>query len=170
MAIKSFAARLLEHNDQYVDTFDLGELKSEPSLQVAILTCMDARIDTAKLLGVSEGQAHVIRNAGGVLTDDALRSLIISQHYLGTREIIVIQHTDCGMMKFRSEDLSSALEASTGVNPEMDFHTFDNLRDEILLSVSKIKACPFLVERNFVSGYVYDVHSGLLQEQTRKDD
>jgi carbonic anhydrase len=125
---------------------------------------MDARLDPARALGLDEGDAHVIRNAGGVVTHDALRSLAISQHLLGTEEIILIQHTDCGMQSFTDEELADRLERHAGERPPFDGHAFDNLEENLRESIRALKESPFLLKTDAVRGFVFDVESGLLRE------
>jgi carbonic anhydrase len=155
---------LLNHNESYAAAFDHAELAAPPRLKVAILTCMDARIDPARVLGLEPGDAHVIRNAGGVVTDDALRSLSISQHYLGTEEIVVIQHTRCGLMTFTDEEFASELERSTGSRPPWRSHTFTDLDGSVRDGVGRIGSDQFIPRRGHVRGFVYEVESGHLRE------
>jgi carbonic anhydrase len=131
---------------------------------VAILACMDARLDPARALGLSEGDAHVIRNAGGAVTHDAIRSLAISQHLLGTEEILLIQHTDCGMQKFSDDDLAERLEQHAGETPPFRAHTFEDLEQNLRESVRLLEESPFLLKTDAVRGFVYDVNSGRLTE------
>ena len=125
---------------------------------------MDARIETGRLLGLEEGDAHVIRNAGGVVTDDVLRSLLISQRLLGTTEIILIHHTDCGMAKFRDDDLKDEIEAETGLRPPFALEAFSDVEEDVRQSVRRIKACPFIPVKDRIRGFVYDVKTGRLNE------
>ena len=155
---------LLENNAAYVAAFDAPERPSSPAKKVAILACMDARLDPARVLGLSEGDAHVIRNAGGVVTQDAIRSLAISQHLLGTEEIVLIQHTDCGMQKFSDEDLSERLEQHAGEPPPFQAHTFDDLEENLRDSLEALRGSPFLLKTDAVRGYVYEVETGRLRE------
>jgi carbonic anhydrase len=155
--------KLLARNEQYAQTFD-PRPDGQPVKKVAILACMDARLDPAKALGLDEGDAHVIRNAGGVVTHDALRSLAISQHLLGTEEIILIQHTDCGMQKFTDNELADRLEKHAGERPPFDGHSFDNLEENLRDSIRALKESPFLLKTDAVRGFVFDVETGLLRE------
>jgi carbonic anhydrase len=155
--------KLLARNEQYAQTFD-PRPDGSPVKKVAILACMDARLDPARALGLDEGDAHVIRNAGGVVTHDALRSLAISQHLLGTEEIILIQHTDCGMQKFTDKELAERLEAHAGERPPFDAHAFDNLEENLRDSIRTLKESPFLLKTDAVRGFVFDVETGLLRE------
>jgi carbonic anhydrase len=131
---------------------------------VAILACMDARLNAYGMLGLSEGDAHVIRNAGGVVTDDEIRSLAISQRLLGTEEIMLIQHTDCGMLTFGDDDFRQDIQRETGIKPEWPAETFDDLDDDVRQSIARIKASPFIPKTDSVRGFVYDVETGRLRE------
>ena len=155
--------KLLARNEQYAQTFD-PKPNGQPVKKVAVLACMDARLDPAKALGLDEGDAHVIRNAGGVVTHDALRSLAISQHLLGTEEIILIQHTDCGMQKFTDDELAERLEEHAGEPAPFDGHAFDNLEENLRDSIRALKESPFLLKTDAVRGFVFDVETGLLRE------
>ena len=147
-----------------MSTFDKGELPLPPARKLAVLACMDARLDPAKVLGLQEGDAHVIRNAGGVVSDDALRSLAISQNLLGTEAIILIHHTDCGMLTFTDEDFAQKLEDETGERPEWRAHAFEDLETNVRDSIDKIKTSPFVPRTDNVKGYVYEIESGRLRE------
>jgi carbonic anhydrase len=155
---------LLANNDTYTAGFDKGGLPLPPGRKVAVLACMDARLDPAKALGLHEGDAHVIRNAGGVVSDDALRSLVISQRLLGTEEIILIHHTDCGMLTFTDDDVKAAIEADTGIRPPFALEAFADLDADVRQSVARIQASPFVPRKDKVRGFVYDVKSGRLDE------
>jgi carbonic anhydrase len=155
---------LLANNESYAKTFDAGGLESAPAKRVAVLACMDARLDPAKVLGLREGDAHVIRNGGGVVTDDAIRSLAISQNLLGTEEIILIQHTDCGLLKFTDDEFADKLEAETGSRPQWRAHTFTHLEQNVRDSVQRIKEDPFVPHTESVRGFVYEVETGRLRE------
>ena len=157
---------LLENAKRYAETFDLADLPLPPAKQIAVLACMDARLNVYGLLGLKEGDAHVIRNAGGVVTDDEIRSLSISQRLLGTKEIVLIHHTDCGMLTFSDEEFGRQLEADTGVKPEWTAEAFGNLEDDVRQSIARIKASPFIPEKGSVRGFIYDVHTGRLNEVT----
>ena len=135
-----------------------------PGKQIAIVTCMDARLETGALLGLQEGDAHVIRNAGGVITDDAIRSLTISQRLLGTREIMLIHHTDCGMLTFTDGDLKEKILAETGIRPPFSLEAFSDVDADVRQSLARIKASPFIPHRDDVRGFVYEVESGNLRE------
>ena len=155
--------KLLARNEQYAQTFD-PRPDGQPVKKVAVLACMDARLDPAKALGLEEGDAHVIRNAGGVVTEDALRSLAISQHLLGTEEIILIQHTDCGMQKFTDKELAERLEEHAGEPPPFNAHAFDDLEQNLRDSIRSLKQSPFLLKTDAVRGFVFNVETGLLEE------
>jgi carbonic anhydrase len=155
---------LIENNAAYADAFAAGARPSSPAKKVAILACMDARLDPARALGLEEGDAHVIRNAGGVVTHDAIRSLAISQHLLGTEEIVLIQHTDCGMQKFTDDELSERLERHAGEPPPFEAHAFEDLEENLRESLRRLEESPFLLKTAAVRGFVYDVASGRLRE------
>ncbi len=155
---------LLDNNKAYAASFDKGDLPLPPGARVAVLACMDARLDPAKALGLTEGDAHVIRNAGGVASDDAIRSLAISQNLLGTEEIVLIHHTDCGMLTFTDDELAAKLEAETGERPEWRAHAFDDLEGDVRASIEKIRSSPFVPRTDSVRGFVYEVETGRLRE------
>jgi len=155
---------LLDNNAAYVSTFDKANLPLPPARKLAVLACMDARLDPAKLLGLQEGDAHVIRNAGGVVTDDALRSLAISQNLLGTEEIILIHHTGCGMLTFTDDEFAQKLEDETGERPDWRAHAFDDLEQNVKNSIDKIKTSPFVPHTDKITGYVYEIETGRLRE------
>jgi carbonic anhydrase len=155
---------LLDNNAAYVSTFDNGTLPSAPARKLAVLACMDARLDPAKVLGLDEGDAHVIRNAGGVVSDDALRSLAISQNLLGTEEIILIHHTDCGMLTFTDDEFAQKLEDETGHRPEWRAHAFADLEQNVRDSIDKVRNSPFVPRTDSIKGYVYEVETGRLRE------
>jgi carbonic anhydrase len=156
--------QLLENAARYAEAFDHGDLPLPPATRVAVLACMDARLDPYALLGLSEGDAHVIRNAGGVVTDDEIRSLSISQRLLGTEEIILIHHTDCGMLTFKDDAFREAIQEETGIKPEWAAEAFDNLEDDVRQSIARIKSSPFIPKKDHVRGFVYDVKTGRLVE------
>ena len=155
---------LLSNNASYVESFDKGLLTAPPALNLAVVTCMDARLDTHRLLGIAEGDAHVIRNAGGVVSDDVIRSLLISQRLLGTREVMVIHHTDCGMATFRDDDLKDAIEEETGLRPSFAMEAFRELEQDVRQSMARIKASPFIPSKDGIRGFIYDVKTGRLAE------
>ncbi|HXV95264.1 MAG TPA: carbonic anhydrase [Gaiellaceae bacterium] len=156
---------LVAANEVYADGFTKGHLPTPPGRQLAIVTCMDARLDPAKFLGLEEGDAHVIRNAGGLVTEDAIRSLIISHWLLGTQEFAVVAHTDCGMLTFSNDDIHAKLEEATGADAsDIDFHPFPDLEGSVRASVQAIRESPLLPNEIPVSGWVYDVGSGRITE------
>ena len=154
---------LLANNQRYADGFT-GPLPLPPSKGVAVVACMDARLNVYAILGLEEGQAHVIRNAGGVITDDEIRSLAISQRQLGTREIILIHHTDCGMLTFTDDDFKAAIQADTGIKPAWSAEAFSDLDTDVRQSIARIKASPFIPQKDSVRGFVFDVATGKLNE------
>jgi carbonic anhydrase len=155
---------LLRNNADYVADFAHGELRAAPRKPVAVLTCMDARIDPHRMLGLAEGDAHVIRNAGGVANDDAIRSLVVSQRKLRTREVIVILHTDCGMRTFAEDAFVEELEAETGVRPRWETTAFHEIEADVGRAVERVRSSPFLPHRDAVRGFVYEVETGRLRE------
>jgi carbonic anhydrase len=155
---------LLDNATRYAREFAAGDLPLPPRLKVAVVACMDARLNVYGLLGLSEGDAHVIRNAGGAVTDDEIRSLAISQRLLGTREIILIHHTDCGMLTFTDEAFKAQIVADTGIRPPWAVETFSNLEDDVRQSIARITASPFIPLRDSVRGFVYSVEKGTLTE------
>lgn len=156
---------LLRNNAAYAASFAHGELRPPPRLPVAVLTCMDARIDPHRMLGLAEGDAHVIRNAGGVANDDALRSLVVSQRKFGTREVIVILHTDCGMRTFLEDAFAEELEAETGVRPPWRTTAFHAEIDaDVRRAVRRVRSSPFLPHVDSVRGFVYETMTGRLRE------
>jgi carbonic anhydrase len=157
---------LLTNAARYAEGFDRGDLPLPPAKGVAIIACMDARLNVYGLLGLSEGDAHVIRNAGGVVTDDEIRSLAISQRLLGTKEIILLHHTDCGMLTFADDDFRRQVQEETGVKPEWAAEAFDDLEVDVRQSIARIKASPFVPHKDEIRGFIYDVHTGKLAEVT----
>ncbi|MBA2581258.1 MAG: carbonic anhydrase [Thermoleophilaceae bacterium] len=155
---------LLENNERYSQSFDKGDLPMPPSRKVAVVACMDARLVVSRILGLEEGEAHIIRNAGGVVTDDEIRSLAISQRLLGTEEIILIHHTDCGMLTFTDEEFRLQIEDDTGMKPEWAAEAFTDLDADVRQSVARIKESPFVPKTDAVRGFVYEVESGRLRE------
>ena len=155
---------LLARNAEYASNFDRGGLPMPPAKRIAIVACMDARIETGRLLGIREGDAHVIRNAGGVVTDDVIRSLAISQRLLGTREIVLIHHTDCGMLTFSDDALKADIEAETGIKPHFALESFTNPEDDVRQSIRRIRQSPFVPHKDQVRGFIYDVNTGILNE------
>lgn len=154
---------LLASNARYGGSFP-GPLPHHPTAHLAVVACMDARLNVYGALGLTEGQAHVIRNAGGVVTDDAIRSLAISQRLLGTTEIMLIHHTRCGMMTFTDDQFKAAVEADTGIRPPWAAEAFGDLDGDVRQSIARIKASPFIPHREQIRGFVLDVDTGLLRE------
>lgn len=155
---------LVRNNENYARSFTKGDLPLPPAKHVAVLACMDARLDVHKILGLEEGDAHVIRNAGGVATDDAIRSLVISQRLLGTNEIVLLHHTDCGMLTFKDDDVKGKIESEVGIRPAFALEAFGNLESDVKQSVARIHASPFIPNKTSVRGFVYDVKTGRLNE------
>jgi len=155
---------LLKNNEAAAKTFTKGKLPLPPGRKVAVLACMDARLDVHKILGLDEGEAHVIRNAGGVATDDAIRSLVISQRLLGTEEIILIHHTDCGMLTFKDDDEKKKIESESGIRPPFALEAFSNPDEDVRQSIGRINASPFVPKKGRIRGFVYDVKTGRLRE------
>jgi len=160
----SVTDQLLDNNERYAAAFEKGHLPLPPARHVAVVACMDARLDVHDLLGLDEGDAHVIRNAGGAVTDDAVRSLAISQRLLGTREIVLIHHTDCGMLTFTDSELKAQIQAEVGIRPPFALESFADLDEDVRQSIARVKASPFVPHREHVRGFVYDVKSGRLRE------
>jgi carbonic anhydrase len=160
----SVTDELLSNAEKYAAGFQGGELPLPPAKRIAVLACMDARLNPYGLLGLSEGDAHVIRNAGGVVTDDEIRSLSISQRLLGTEEIMLIHHTDCGMLTFGDDEFRKSIQAETGIKPEWPAEAFDDLEEDVRQSIARIKASPFIPKKDSVRGFVYDVKTGRVSE------
>ena len=154
---------LLANNSEFARTFDAGNLPAPPARKLAVVTCMDARIDVYAILGLGLGEAHVIRNAGGVVTDDVCRSLVLSQHLLGTEEVLVMQHTSCGLHGLPDDEVSAAIARDRGKEPPFPLLGFDDLEDSVRESVATLSAEPLLPHRS-VRGFVYDVATGLVTE------
>ena len=155
---------LLRNNEAYAASFEHGDLPLPPGKKLAVVACMDARLDVHAILGLGDGQAHVIRNAGGVITDDEIRSLAISQRLLGTSEIILIHHTDCGMLTFTDDDFKRSIQDETGIKPPWAAEAFTDLDTDVRQSIARIKASPFIPHTDAVRGFVFDVATGLLRE------
>jgi carbonic anhydrase len=153
----------LANNAAYAASFD-GPLPLTPSRNIAVVACMDARLNVYAILGIGDGESHVIRNAGGVVTDDEIRSLAISQRLLGTKEIILIHHTDCGMLTFTDDDFKRAIQDETGIKPEWAAESFDDPEVDVRQSIARIKASPFVVHKDAIRGFVFDVATGKLNE------
>jgi carbonic anhydrase len=159
----SVTDELLENNARYAESFT-GPLPLPPARQLAVLACMDARLDVYRILGLQEGESHVIRNAGGVVTDDEIRSLAISQRLLGTEEIILIHHTDCGMLTFTDDGFKRGIQDEIGIKPEWAAESFSDLDEDVRQSVARIKASPFVPHKDSIRGFVFDVATGKLNE------
>ena len=157
--------QFLENNEAYAAQFS-GPLPLPPASHVAVVACMDARLNVYGILGLTEGEAHVIRNAGGVVTDDEIRSLAISQRLLGTTEVILIHHTDCGMLTFGDDEFRRQVQADTGIKPEWAAEAFDDLEEDVRQSIARIQASPFIPVKDNVRGFIYDVKTGRLNEVT----
>ena len=165
MDVMSTTTELLDSNASYASNFDRPGLPMPPGRKVAVVTCMDARVDPYRFLGLGLGEAHVIRNAGGVVTDDAIRSIVISQRLLGTEEIVLIHHTDCGMLTFSDDALKQAIEEDTGLRPSFAMEAFPDVDADIRQSLARIQSSPFIPHKN-ARGFVYDVNTGGLREVT----
>jgi carbonic anhydrase len=159
----SVTDELLRNAESYAASFDKADLPSAPGKKVAVVACMDTRLNPYAILGLTEGDAHVIRNAGGVVTDEEIRSLSISQHLLGTEEIVLLQHTRCGLLSFTDEEFAARLESETGVRPDWSAHAFDDLEESVRTQIRRIEESPFIPRKN-VRGFVYDVETGTLRE------
>ncbi len=155
---------LLRNAGEYAAGFDKGDLPLPPARKVAVIACMDARLVPSRVLGLQEGDAHVIRNAGGVVTDDAIRSLAISQRLLGTQEIVLLHHTDCGMLTFSDDDFKRSIQEETGIKPAWAVEAFGDLEEDVRQSIARIQASPFIPNKDSVRGFVYDVHTGEVRE------
>jgi len=155
---------LLDNAGRYAAAFDKGDLPQRPALRVAVVTCMDARLNPSALLGLGEGDAHVIRNAGGLVTDDAIRSLTISQRLLSTEEIVVIHHTGCGLRTFSDEEFRDQIQAETGIRPPWAAETLGEIDEDVRRGIARIQDSPFIPVKSSVRGFVYDVDNGTLRE------
>jgi carbonic anhydrase len=155
---------LVTNAGRYAASFAKGGLPMPPALHVAVVACMDARLNPYGLLGLSEGDAHVIRNAGGVVTDDVIRSLTISQRLLGTTEIILIHHTDCGMLTFRDDEVKAQIEADTGLRPPFALEAFGDVDADVRQSIARVKASPYVPHKDSLRGFVFEVETGRLRE------
>jgi carbonic anhydrase len=160
----SATGEMIEANDRYAEQFDKGNLPMPPARKTAVVACMDARLNVYGILGLQEGDAHVIRNAGGVVTDDVIRSLVISQRLLGTEEIILIHHTDCGMLTFKDDEVKAQIQADVGIRPAFALEAFDDLDSDVRQSIARIQASPFVPNKDNIRGFVYEVESGRLRE------
>ncbi|HET7380418.1 MAG TPA: carbonic anhydrase [Gaiellales bacterium] len=155
---------LVQNAGAYAAGFDKGDLPLPPARRVAIVACMDARLNPYGLLGLTEGDAHIIRNAGGAVTPDVIRSLAISQRLLGTEEIVLIHHTGCGMLTFRDDEFRDSIEQETGIRPDWPAESFTDLDQDVRQSIARIKASPFIPRTGSVRGFVYEVETGALRE------
>jgi carbonic anhydrase len=160
----SVTDELLQNNEAYAESFDKGDLPLTPAKGLAVVACMDARLNVHGMLGLQEGDAHVIRNAGGVITDDEIRSLAISQRLLGTREVILIHHTDCGMLTFSDDELKQQIQDDVGIKPHFPMESFTDLESDVRQSIARIQASPFIPHKDSVRGFVYEVETGRLRE------
>jgi carbonic anhydrase len=160
---------LLTNNDAYAKSFNQGRLPMPPSKKVAVVACMDARLDVYRILGLKEGEAHVIRNAGGVITDDAIRSLLISQRLLGTVEIILIHHSDCGMLTFTDDVVKAEITEDVGVRPAFALEAFGDPDADVRQSLARIDASRFIQRKDQVRGFVFEVETGRLREVSRQE-
>jgi carbonic anhydrase len=156
--------QLLENNQAFADGLTDRHLSVEPSRQLAVVTCMDSRLDVFAALGLGDGEAHVLRNAGGVITDDVIRSLAISQRRLGTRDVMLIHHTDCGMLKLTDDGFRTELQETTGVAPAFAIESFKDVEEDVRQSIRRVRTSPFIPHRENVRGFVYDVDTHRLRE------
>jgi carbonic anhydrase len=159
----SVTDELLQNNQEYSGAFDQGDLPMPPGKGVAVVACMDARLDVYRILGLELGEAHVIRNAGGVITEDTIRSLVISQRLLGTREIILIHHTDCGMLTFRDDQVKDQITEELGTRPSFALEAFPDAEADVRQSIARLQANPFIPNKNQIRGFVFDVKTGRLE-------
>jgi carbonic anhydrase len=157
---------LLRNAESYAASFDQGDLPLPPARKLAVLACMDARVNPYGILGLRAGDAHIIRNAGGVVTDDEIRSLAISQRLQGTEEIVLIHHTDCGMLTFTDDEFNRSVEDDIGIKPEWAAEAFPDLDEDVRQSIARIQASPFIPRKDSVRGFVYEVETGRLREVT----
>jgi carbonic anhydrase len=157
----SATEQYLANNARYAETFS-GPLPMPPAAHLAVVACMDARLNVYGMLGLDEGEAHVIRNAGGVVTDDQIRSLAISQRLLGTKEIVLIHHTDCGMLTFTDDAFKRSIQDETGIKPSWSAEAFPDLAEDVRQSIARIKASPFIPHKDAIAGFIFDVATGKL--------
>jgi len=163
------ADELLENNRRHAERFDAAGLRVEPSRRLAVVACMDSRMDTSEILGLRHGEAHIIRNAGGVITDDVIRSLCLSQRFLGTREVILVHHTDCGLQRVGEDEFKESLERELGVRPGWLLESFSDPHADVAQSMRRLEMNPFILHRDQIRGFVYDVETGVLHEVTPSD-
>ncbi len=154
----------LDNNAKYASTFGGAKLDAAPSMQLTIVTCMDARIDPTLMLGLAPGEAHVIRNGGGIVTEDVIRSIAVSQNVLGTREVMLIQHTECGFLRLSEEELKDRIEGEAGARPDFTMGAFEDLENNLRRSIEIVRTSPYLSSKDVVRGFIYDVRTGLLSE------
>lgn len=157
---------LVRNNEAYTSSFDQGDLPMPPGRHLAVVACMDARLDVYAILGLDLGEAHVIRNAGGIISEDAIRSLVISQRLLGTEEIILIHHTDCGMLTFRDDDVKDAIAEELGIRPSFALEAFPDPQQDVRQSIARLQANPFITHKDQIRGFVFEVETGRLNEVT----
>jgi carbonic anhydrase len=157
---------LVANNSRFVETFDGGGLEVAPTRRLAVVLCMDSRMDTFQILGLGNGEAHIVRNAGGIITDDVIRSLCLSQRFLGTREIILLHHTDCGLQKVNEDEFKAELVAETGVKPWWAIESFDDPYADVRQSIHRLMLTPFIPHKDHIRGFVYDVTDGRVREVT----
>ncbi len=155
---------LLDNNEKYAAAFDQGDLAMPPSKEVAVVACMDARLDVYRILGLGLGEAHVIRNAGGVISEDTIRSLVISQRLLGTREIIIVNHRDCGMLTFRDDEVKDQITEELGHRPSFALEAFSDPEQNVRHSIIRLRESPFIANKDQIRGFVFDVKTGRLEE------
>jgi carbonic anhydrase len=155
---------LLHNNEAFAASFDKAQLPATPGRKVAVIACMDARLNVYGILGLTEGDAHVIRNAGGVVTDDEIRSLAISQRLLGTEEVVLIHHTDCGMLTFTDDEFKNSIQDEIGIKPQWAAESFTDLEADVRQSIARIKASPFIPRKDRIRGFIYEVETGRLRE------
>jgi carbonic anhydrase len=160
----SVTDELLANHERYAASFDKGDLPMPPAKKVAVVACMDARLLLTRVLGLEEGDAHVIRNAGGVVTDDAIRSLAISQRLLGTEEVVLIHHTGCGMLTFNDDEFKRSIQEEVGIKPTWSAESFGDLEEDVRQSVARIRTSPFIPRKDSIRGFVYEVETGRLRE------
>ncbi len=159
-----YVSQLIERNQAYAESFDDAELQVQPLRQLAVVACMDSRIDMFQVLGLGHGEAHIIRNAGGVITDDVIRSLCLSQRFLGTREIVLVHHTDCGLQRVDEAEFRDRLAAELGIKPWWSLEAFADPYEDVRQSIQRLFMTPFIPHKEHITGFVYDVTDGLLHE------
>lgn len=158
------AEDLLSGNASFAEHFDDATLEVQPTRHLTIVTCMDSRIDVFKVLGLENGEAHIIRNAGGVITDDVIRSLCLSQRFLGTQEIVLVHHTDCGLQHISEDEFKTKLESELGIKPWWALESFEDPYADVLQSMHRLHLTPFVEHKEYIRGFVYDVTTGKLNE------